>query len=421
MRKVVVTGLGFITCIGNDQATVSENLRELRHGIELYPPFQKEGMPVKVAAPVKEFNTESKDPEDWNFPSQYKMRLETLRGMAPQGLYAYCALTQAIEDAGLSKEEVSNLKTGLHTASAGSPGTMYHHLKRMFKVGVMRCSPMGMVSSIAGTLNFNLVASFKIKGASSGFVSACASSGHAMGFAYDEIVLNRQDRMLVVGAEDGDIVSILPFAGMRALTPSEDPDKASRPFDKDRDGFVVTGGSVAVVLEEEGIARKRGARIYSEMLGWGQASDGHHVVIPHPEGAGIEAAMHNALNAVSVSTGAVDYVNAHAPSTWHGDLAEAVALKKVFGVNNNGPAISSTKALTGHGLSFGSILEASLCIIAINEGFTPGSAHIETTDPVTKGLNILLETRETTPKIVLSNSSGFGGSNVTLVFKKYPG
>ncbi len=421
MRKVVVTGLGFITCIGNDQATVSENLRELRHGIELYPPFQKEGMPVKVAAPVKDFNTESPDPEDWNFPSRYKMRLETLRGLAPQGLYAYCALSQAIDDAGLNSEEVSNLRTGLHTASAGSPGMMYHHLKRMFKVGVMRCSPMGMVASIAGTLNFNLVASFKIKGSSSGFVSACASSGHAMGFAYDEITLNRQDRMLVVGAEDGDIVSILPFAGMRALSPSEDPDKASRPFDKDRDGFVVTGGSVAVILEEEGVARKRGARIYSELLGWGQASDGHHVVIPHPEGAGIEAAMHNALKAVGVSIGAVDYVNAHAPSTWHGDLAETFALKEVFGVDNNGPAISSTKALTGHGLSFGSVLEASLCIIAINEGFTPGSAHIETTDPVTNGLNIIRETRETAPKIVLSNSSGFGGANVTLVFKKYPG
>ena len=421
MRKVVVTGLGFITCIGNDQATVSENLRELRHGIELYPPFQKEGMPVKVAAPVKDFNTESPDPEDWNFPSRYKMRLETLRGLAPQGLYAYCALSQAIDDAGLNSEEVSNLRTGLHTASAGSPGMMYHHLKRMFKVGVMRCSPMGMVSSIAGTLNFNLVASFKIKGSSSGFVSACASSGHAMGFAYDEITLNRQDRMLVVGAEDGDIVSILPFAGMRALSPSEDPDKASRPFDKDRDGFVVTGGSVAVILEEEGVARKRGARIYSELLGWGQASDGHHVVIPHPEGAGIEAAMQNALKAVGVSIGAVDYVNAHAPSTWHGDLAEIFALKEVFGVDNNGPAISSTKALTGHGLSFGSILEASLCIISINEGFTPGSAHIETTDPVTNGLNIIRETRETAPKIVMSNSSGFGGSNVTLVFKKYPG
>ncbi len=421
MRKVVVTGLGFITCIGNDQATVSENLRELRHGIELYPPFQKEGMPVKVAAPVKDFNTESPDPEDWNFPSRYKMRLETLRGLAPQGLYAYCALSQAIDDAGLNSEEVSNLRTGLHTASAGSPGMMYHHLKRMFKVGVMRCSPMGMVASIAGTLNFNLVASFKIKGSSSGFVSACASSGHAMGFAYDEITLNRQDRMLVVGAEDGDIVSILPFAGMRALSPSEDPDKASRPFDKDRDGFVVTGGSVAVILEEEGVARKRGARIYSELLGWGQASDGHHVVIPHPEGAGIEAAMQNALKAVGVSIGAVDYVNAHAPSTWHGDLAEIFALKEVFGVDNNGPAISSTKALTGHGLSFGSILEASLCIISINEGFTPGSAHIETTDPVTNGLNIIRETRETAPKIVMSNSSGFGGSNVTLVFKKYPG
>ncbi len=414
MRKVVVTGLGFITSIGNDKATVIENLCELNHGIELFPPFQKDEVPVKVAAPIKEFVTESMDSEDWGYPGQYKLRLDTLRGLSPHGLYAYCAMVQAIEDAGLSVNEISNSKTGLFTASSGSVFMTYNHLNRMFKVGVLRTSPQGIISSIVGTLNFNLVAAFKIKGASSGFASACSSSGHALGYAYDEIALGRQDRMFVVGGEDGNFLSIMPFAGMRVLTLSLDPDRASRPFDKNRDGFVGTGGAVVMVLEEEKTARDRGADIYAEFTGWGQASDGYHVALSHPQGNGLTQSMQRALDSVKLSPRDINYINAHAPSTLAGDLSEIRALKKVFSPNK--PAISSTKALTGHALSLASVMEASFSVLALKEGFIPGSAHIETLDPEAKGLNIIRETREESIKRVMSNSSGFGGANVSLIF-----
>ena len=416
MRKVVVTGLGFVTSIGNDKDTVVDSLCNLKHGIELYPPFQKEDIPVKLAAPIKEFNTESVDSEDWSYPSQYKLRLDTLRGLSPHGLYAYCAMVQAIKDAGLSEDEISNPKTGLFTASSGSVFMTYNHLNRMFKVGVLRTSPQGIISSIVGTLNFNLVAAFKIKGASSGFASACSSSGHALGYAYDEIALGRHDRMFVVGGEDGNFFSILPFAGMRVLTLSLDPDRASRPFDKNRDGFVGTGGAVVMVLEEETIARKRKAEIYAEFKGWGQASDGYHVALSHPEGNGLIRSMQRTLESVKLGPKDIDYINAHAPSTLAGDLSEMRALKKVFNHNNCNPAISSTKALTGHALSLASIMEASFSVLAIKENFTPGSAHIKTLDPEAKGLNIINKTREGSPKHVMSNSSGFGGANVSLIF-----
>ena len=416
---MVVTGVGFISCIGNGREAVLESLRELRHGIILYPPFQREGIPVKVAAPVPEFSANGENPEDWTFPSKYKIRRESLRALPPHGLYAYCATVQALSDAGLSETEISEPRTGFYTASAGSVSNIYRNMSRLFELGVQRCSPMGVISSVAGTLNFNLVSIFKIKGASSGFVSACSSSGHALGYAYEEIVHNRQDRMIVVGAEDGNLESILPFASLRVLSLSSDPERSSRPFDRDRDGFVGTGGSVAMILESEELARRRRARIYAEFLGWGQASDGYHMVISHPQGNGLHLAMENALRSAQVAPGAVEYVNAHAPSTLNGDLSETRALLRTFGNGQNGPAVSSTKALTGHGLSFSSILEAAITVVCMDEGLMPGSAHIERLEPEARALKILRETTESTPQIALSNSSGFGGANVSLVFGRY--
>lgn len=274
-----------------------------------------------------------------------------------------------------------------------------------------------MVASIAGTLSFNLVALHRIQGASCGFVSACASSGHALGYAFDEIALGRQDRMLVVGAEDFTPETVLPFATMRVLSTSTDPDRASRPFDRRRDGFVGTGGAVCLVLEEESVARARGARILARYLGWGQSTDGHHVAMSHPEGAGLERAMRQSLAACGLEPGSIDYVNAHATSTPVGDVSECRALKKVFGTGG-GPAISSTKALTGHGLSLSSIMEAGFTALALDRGFTPGSAHIEELDPEAEGLNILRQTLPQGPKIALSNSSGFGGANTSLIFAR---
>ncbi|MBL9211753.1 MAG: beta-ketoacyl-[acyl-carrier-protein] synthase family protein [Opitutaceae bacterium] len=418
MPRVFITGLGFITSIGNDATTVTSSLRSLRHGFELYPPFQKPDIPVKVVGTIKEFFTDSTDPEDWTFPARYRIKRELLRSMAPNGLFAHCAMLQAIEDAKLTDADLSNPQTGLYAASGGSPMLTHYHHERLTKAGVMRCSPLGIVASIVGTLNFNLVAAFKILGASCGFSSACASSAHALGFAFDEITLGRQHRMFVVGAEDGNTDAILPFAGMRTLSLQTDPALASRPFDAARDGFVGTGGGTVVVLESEAEVARRGVTPYAEVLGWGQASDGHNVAISHPEGNGSAAAMTNALRAAGVAPGAVDYVNAHATSTLIGDISEARALRAVFQQDLARVAVSSTKALTGHGLSLAGAMESAFCALAMRDGFIPGCAHLATVDPECAGLNLPRTTEARPPGIVVKNSSGFGGANVALVFRR---
>lgn len=417
MPKVFITGLGFVTSIGNDAETVSASLRELRHGFELYPPFQKPDTACKVTGTVKGFNTDSPDPEDWTWPAGYEIKRETIRSMAPHGLFAHCAMLQAIRDAGLGEDDVSNRNTGLYAASGGSPMLTHFHHERMVRLGPARCSPMGIVASIVGTLNFNLVAAFRIQGASCGFSSACASSAHALGYAFDDIALGRQKRMFVVGGEDGNTDAILPFVGMRTLSLQSDPALASRPFDVARDGFVGTGGGVVAVLESEEEVARRGATAYCEVVGWGQASDGYNVAISHPDGAGLRLAMENAFAATKVAPGDIDYVNAHATSTLIGDVSEARALKAVFGAGRQRPAISSTKALTGHGLSLAGVMEVGFCALMMRLGFTSGSAHITKLDPACEGLNILRATRPGGPRMALKNSSGFGGANVALILR----
>jgi 3-oxoacyl-[acyl-carrier-protein] synthase-1 len=417
MPRVYITGLGFVTSIGNDAASVGRNLRELRHGFEVYPPFQRPDIPCKIVGTIKEFGTDSTDPEDWTFPGRYKIKRELLRSMAPNGLFAHCAMLQAIEDARLEEADISNPETGLYAASGGSPFLTHHHHERLVKAGVMRCSPLGIVASIVGTLNFNLVAAFKIQGSSCGFSSACASSAHGIGFAFDDLALGRQKRMFVVGAEDGNYDAILPFAGMRTLSLQADPNLASRPFDVARDGFVGTGGATVLVLETEDEVARRGVTPYCEILGWGQASDGYNVAISHPDGHGSAAAMTRALRAAKVAPEQVDYVNAHATSTLIGDVSEARALKAVF-KDGAKPAISSTKALTGHGLSLAGAMESAFCALAMRDGYIPGSANITELDPACEGLNILRATESRAPTIAVKNSSGFGGANVALVFKR---
>jgi 3-oxoacyl-[acyl-carrier-protein] synthase-1 len=418
MPRIFITGLGFVTSIGNEAAEVSRSLKELRHGFELYPPFQKPGIPCKVVGTVKGFDTSSVDPEDWKWPARYSIRREHLRTMAPHGLYGHCAMLQAVADARLTEAEVSNPETGLFAASGGSPFLTHHHHDRLRQHGVMRCSPLGIVSSIVGTLNFNLVAAFGIRGSSCGFSSACASSAHALGYAWDELALGRQRRMFVVGGEDGNTDAILPFAVMRTLSLQTDPALASRPFDSARDGFVGTGGAAVVVLETEDEASRRGASPYCEVLGWGQASDGYNVAISHPEGAGLRQAMERALAATRVAPEEIDYVNAHATSTLIGDISEARALRAIFAKGGSRPAISSTKALTGHGLSLGGAMEVGFCALALREGFIPGSAHLTRLDPECDGLNVIRETEMRPAATVLKNSSGFGGANVSLLLKR---
>lgn len=417
-RNAVITGLGFITSIGNDISEVENSLRTLKNGIELYKPFADAKIPVKCTGTIKEFDCQSPDPEDWIYPAKYALRRDVLRGFAPHVLYAYCAMIQAIADAKLAEEDISNENTGMFTASAGSASMQYHHMQRMDKVGVQRAFPFAIVCSIVGTLSFNLVSHFKIKGASCGFASACASSSHALGFACDEITSGRQDRMFVVAGEDGDMRTLLPFAAMRALSTNPDPETASRPFDNHRNGFVGTGGGAVLVVEDEDTARKRGAHIYARIRGWGQASDGYNVAIPHPEGEGLVNAIKRALKAANVTPDEIGYINAHATSTQMGDKSEALAVKKIFGTSQNAPKISSTKAITGHGLSLAGAMEAGFCALALDRNFTIGSAHISELDETMSGLNIPFKTEDNAPKISMSLSSGFGGANTAIILEK---
>jgi len=418
-RKAVITGLGFVTSIGNDRAAVTQSLRTLHHGLERVEFLANPKLPVTVAGTIKDFTATSPDWRDWRFPEGYELPRETLRSLPPHGLYAICAVEQALGDARLAAADITDGDTGLYCASAGSAFLLHHHLAHMHGVRGERGNPMGVLSSIAGTLNFNLAAHYGIRGAVGGFASACASSSHALGCALDDIRLGRQRRMLVVGAEEANAETILPFSAMRVLSVNSDPATASRPFDRSRDGFVGAGGAVCLVLEDGDLALKRNAPIYAEMAGWGQAADGYNVAVPHPEGAGLAEAMRRALADSEVGPAGIDYVNAHAASTPAGDRSEALALRRVFSGNGVRPRVSSTKGLTGHPLSMSGVMEAAFCALALADGFIPGNAHLVDPDEACAGLDLPRTTLDTAPGQVLNNSSGFGGSNVCHVFRRW--
>jgi len=418
-RRAVVTGLGFITSIGNDRAAVTASLRGLRGGLERIEFAGNPNLPVKVAGTVKDFTVESPSWRDWRYPARYTLPRETLRSLAPHGVYALCATEQAIADAGLTSEALRDGATGLYCASAGSAFLLHHHLAQMHAAHFERGNPMGVVMSIAGTLNFNLAAHYGIRGAVGGFVAACASSSHALGCALDDIRLGRQERMLVVGAEEMNAETVLPFAAMRALSTHPDPVTASRPFDVARDGFVAAGGAVCLILEAEETARRRGAPIQAELAGWGQAADGYNVAVSHPEGAGLAEAMRRTLRDAGVGPNDIDYINAHATSTPAGDRSEALALRSVFTAAGARPKISSTKGLTGHPLSMAGVMEAAFCVVALRDGFIPGNANLVQPDEACAGLDLPHATLDHAPHVVLSNSSGFGGSNVCHVLRRW--
>jgi 3-oxoacyl-(acyl-carrier-protein) synthase len=421
-RRPVITGLGFITPIGNDRAAVAASLREGRHGLAPVEFFGNPNLAVKLAGTVKDFDVSSTNSRDWTWPARYTIPRETLRGLAPHGVFALCAIEQALQEAGLDLGAVAHEPgTGLFCASAGSARLLHHHLGQLDAARGERGNPMGVLSSISGTLNFNLGAHFHITGAVCGFVSACASSSHALGYACDEIRLGRLRRVIVVGAEEHNAETILPFAAMRALSGQSDPALASCPFDVARSGFVGAGGAVALIIEAADLAQERGALVLAEVAGWGQSADGHSVAMSHPEGAGLRLAMQRALADAGATPAEVDYVNAHATSTPVGDRAEALALRAVFAQAGARPRIGSTKGLTGHPLSMAGAMEAAFCTLALAEGFIPGNAHLCNVDPVCEGLDLPRESVALAPRVVLNNSSGFGGSNVCHVLRRWAG
>lgn len=415
MNRVVVTGLGFISSIGNSRAEVLQSLREGRCGIEVMPELAAANDRVKLAGTVKGFSFPTADPLDWTFPAHVQFSRSQLRTLVPNAVFASVAMDEAIRDAQLDPALVSSPQTGLYCASAGSSWMTHVALDSVLTRGPARTSAPTVVTGMPNSLHLNLTAKFAIKGASVGFSSACASSAHALGSACDLIRLGRQKIMFVVGAEDCHPCNILPFASLRALSAQSDPALAPRPFDVNRDGFIITGGGAALVLEDAEHAAARGATIYAEVKGWGQASDGYDVVAPDPSGNGLARAMSNALQDANLDASAIDYLNAHATATAAGDLAELNALKAIF-TGDKRPKVSSTKALTGHGLSLAGALEAGICCLALREGFMPASAKIQNLDPACEGISILTERCDEAPRVAMSNSSGFGGANVALIF-----
>jgi 3-oxoacyl-[acyl-carrier-protein] synthase-1 len=419
MPRAVITGLGFITSIGNGREEVLESLRAGKTGVERFSEFEDPAIPVKLAGTVKGFTFPGTDFEDWTYPPKYKLTREVLRPMAPNTLFAYFAMREAIDDAALTPEGVSDPSTGLMCASGGSMLMAYANYEIIWSRGVMRCPPMSIINAIPGSLYINLVPAFRIRGSSQGFSSACSSSAHALGTAVDLIRLGRQKTVFVCGAEDCNKFSILPFAAVRALSVQTDPAKSPCAFDRKRDGFVGTGGAAVLVVEDLDHALERGApRIHAEVLGWGQASDGYNVLASDPAGDGLARTMTMAMKDAGVAPEEIDYINAHATSTPFGDASEANAIKQVFNGARR-PLVSSTKSLTGHGLSLAGAMEAGFCCLSLEEKFVPVSAHITELDPVCAGVNIVTEPTPAEPRIVMNNSSGFGGTNVSVVLRAW--
>ncbi len=418
-KRIVITGLGFVTSIGNSRAEVLDSLRHGRSGIEVLAELPDVKGGPRLAGTIKNFSFPNLRFDDWTFPPEYSIERNDLRSMSPHVVFAWCAMQQAIADARLAPDRISNSRTGAACASGGSMWLTYENLRIIMEQGVHKCYPLSLPASMPGTLNANLAACYKLKGAVVGFLSACASSAHAFGFACDQIRLDRQDVVFVVGAEDCNKFSILPFAMVRALSLQTDPAKAPCPFDVKRDGFVSTGGATVLVLEELASAQQRGANIYAEVLGWGEAADGFNVMAPEPEGDGLARAMQNALSEAKLAPADIDYINAHATGTTVGDISEIKAIRKVFG-GGRVPHVSSTKALTGHGICLAGAMEAAFTTLALHEGFMPVSANISQLDRACAGVPVITQATKFAPSVALSNSSGFGGANVSIALGRWP-
>lgn len=402
MRRVVITGMGIVSCLGNDKATVAEALKTGRSGITANPVYAEMGFRCQVSG----------HPEI-DLDALIDRKLRRFQGEAAG--YAFIAMRDAIADAGLTPEMVSNPRTGL-IAGSGGPSTKYQVEAAHIAVekGVKRVGPYMVPRCMSSTVSACLATAYQIKGLNFTIASACATSAHCIGSGYEQIQIGKQDIVFAGGAEEDHWTIGILFDGMGAMSSkyNSTPTTASRAYDANRDGFVLAAGGGILVLEEYEHAVKRGARIYAEVIGYGATSDGYDMVAPNGEGA--ERCMRLALNTVDTP---IDYINAHGTSTPVGDTAELGAIRRVFGTT--GPKISSTKSLSGHSLGAAGVHEAIYSLLMLEQDFIAGSANIETLDPDAVDMPIVQQTiHNAGVKTVLSNSFGFGGTNATLVFRK---
>ncbi|KAA8716150.1 beta-ketoacyl-ACP synthase I [Pseudomonas cannabina] len=406
MRRVVITGLGIVSCLGNDKETVTANLRANRPGIRFNPEYAEMGLRSQVSGSI-----------DLNLEELIDRKIFRFVGHA--AAYAYLAMQDAITDSGLTDEQVSNVRTGLIAGSGGaSTLNQMEALDILREKGVKRVGPYRVTRTMGSTVSACLATPFKIKGVNYSISSACATSAHCIGTAVEQIQLGKQDIVFAGGGEEEHWSQSFLFDAMGALSTqyNETPEKASRAYDAKRDGFVIAGGGGMVVVEELEHALARGAKIYAEIVGYGATSDGYDMVAPSGEGA--IRCMQMALAGLDKKD--VDYINTHGTSTPVGDAKEMEGVREVFG--RDAPAISSTKSLSGHSLGAAGVHEAIYCLLMMENNFIAGSANIDELDPAIADMPILLKTREDAKiDLVMSNSFGFGGTNATLVLKRWAG
>ena len=403
MKRVVITGMGIVSPLGNDKKTVTESLRECKSGIAFREDFKEMGLRCNVAGKL-----------DIN-PAELIDR-KIMRFMGPSAAYGYLAMEQAIADSGLAEDQVSNIRTGLVMGSGGVSGEMFTEtIDVMRERGIKRAGPYRVTQIMASTVSACLATPFKIKGTNYSISSACATSAHCIGHAMELIQMGKQDIVFAGGAEDMHWSMAGMFDAMGALSSkyNDTPEKASRAYDADRDGFVPGVGAGCLVVEDLEHALARGATIYAEIVGYGATSDGYDMVAPSGEGA-----VRCMKMAMETTDGSIDYINTHGTSTPVGDLAELKAIKDVFG--DDAPPISSTKSLSGHGLGAAGVQEAIYSLLMMENDFICASANLETIDPEAADLPIVAKRIDNANlQRVMSNSFGFGGTNATLIFKRY--
>ena len=402
MKRVVITGLGITSCLGNDKASVTASLHDGKSGIRFRPKYQELGMRSQVGASPELNLDELIDRKQKRF-------------MGDAAAYAYLAMRDAILDAGLDPEQISDPRIGLIAGSGGhSSENQVAAADIARERGVKRVGPYMVPRVMASTVSACLANAFKIKGVNYSIASACATSSHCIGNAMEQIQLGKQDIVFAGGGEEEHWTLSILFDGMGALSSkhNDTPESASRAYDASRDGFVIAGGGGMLVLEELEHAQARGARIYAEIVGYGATSDGYDMVAPSGEGA-----VRCMRQALANCTDKVDYINTHGTSTPVGDVAEIGAIRAVFG--EQVPHISSTKSLTGHSLGAAGVHEAIYSLLMMEGGFMAASANIDTLDDAAVGLPILQQRLDQRPDIILSNSFGFGGTNASLLLKRW--
>jgi 3-oxoacyl-[acyl-carrier-protein] synthase-1 len=403
MRRVVITGIGIVSCLGNDKAAVTQSLYEGKSGISFQQEYQDLGMRSQVAG------VPNIDPKELIDRKQ-------LRFMGNAASYAYISMEQAIADAGLSLEQISNERIGIIAGSGGaSSASQVDAADVLRSKGIRRVGPYRVTQTMASTISACLATPFKIKGVNYSISSACSTSAHCIGNAYELIQWGKQDMVFAGGGEEVHWTLSSLFDAMGALSTqyNETPEKASRAYDANRDGFVIAGGGGMLVVEELEHALARGAHIYAEVVGYGATSDGYDMVAPSGEGA--IRCMRQALSTVD---GPVDYINAHGTSTPAGDVPELKAVKAVFG--DNIPVVASTKSMSGHSLGAAGVQEAIYSLLMQQKGFIAESINIDTLDPEAEGMPIATARHDNvTLKRIMSNSFGFGGTNASLVFQAY--